>query len=94
MICCYYAVFNKERIMQIEQAVEFFGNQTKLAQALGIAVNAVSNWKVRGNEIPMPVQWQIELATEGMLRAGDCAHLLGEKEMETLRHKHMMRLLD
>jgi DNA-binding transcriptional regulator YdaS (Cro superfamily) len=77
--------------MKIEEAVEFFGNQTKLAKGLGIAVNAVSNWKVRGNEIPLPVQWQIELATKSLLQADVKPHMLGEKEIATLRHSHRMK---
>jgi DNA-binding transcriptional regulator YdaS (Cro superfamily) len=77
--------------MNIDEAVEFFGNQTKLANALGIATNSASNWKARGNAIPLPVQWQIELATKSLLIADVKPHMLGDKEIATLRHSHRMK---
>ena len=55
--------------MEIIEAVKFFGNNTKLALALGVGVNTVSNWKARGGKVPLHYQWQIELGTKGKLKA-------------------------
>lgn len=45
--------------MRTKEAVALFGgSKTKLAQALGITRQAVSNW---GEVVPETRQWQIEL---------------------------------
>ena len=54
--------------MTPEQAIHHFGNQTKLAQALGLAQSSVAEW-VANEAIPLSRQYQIELATGGTLVA-------------------------
>lgn len=70
--------------MEIKEAVAFFGNQSKVARALGTGVNTVANWKIRGNVIPMPVQWQIELGTGGALKADEPPLMLSKKAIKEL----------
>jgi len=38
--------------MKVDQAVEFFGNQSRVAEALGVTRAAVSRWKSDG-QIPL-----------------------------------------
>ena len=52
--------------MKKQQAVEHFGNQTKLAHALGITPSAVSLWK---DIVPLFRQLQLERLTGGALKA-------------------------
>lgn len=52
--------------MTYEQAIEFFGTQSKMARALGVEPPSVAEWK---SGIPMRRQYQIELATKGKLKA-------------------------
>lgn len=54
--------------MTPSQAIHHFGSQTRLAQALGMAQSSVAEW-VANEAIPLPRQYQIELATGGTLRA-------------------------
>ena len=54
--------------MSPKQLVEFFGTQTAAAKALGIEQPTISGWVTDG-EIPIIRQYQIELATNGALRA-------------------------
>jgi transcriptional repressor of cell division inhibition gene dicB len=61
--------------MTIDEAVNFFGNQSRLAEALGVKPNAISNWHARGGLVPLPIQWQLELGTKGKLKADEPALL-------------------
>ena len=72
--------------MNIEEAAEFFGNQSRLCEALGIGANAISMWKARGGKIPLPVQWQLELGTGGVLVA-DQPPLLTPELREAFKRK-------
>ena len=54
--------------MSPKQVIDFFGTQVKTAEALGIAQSSVSGW-VQAGEVPMERQYQIELASNGQLRA-------------------------
>jgi len=54
--------------MTPKQAIQYFSNQTRLAQALGLAQSSVAEW-VANEAIPLPRQYQIELATAGALKA-------------------------
>lgn len=47
---------------------EFFGNKSAIAAALGASVSSVYDWFAVG-EVPEGRQYQIELATNGRLRA-------------------------
>ncbi len=52
--------------MTYDEAIAYFGTQTKLAHALGIKQPAVSLW---GKVIPKPYQYQLEVITNRRLRA-------------------------
>lgn len=54
--------------MTPEAAIKHFGTQTKLAQALGLAQSSVAEWAAN-QSIPLSRQYQIELATNGQLKA-------------------------
>lgn len=54
--------------MSPKQVIEFFGTQVATAEALGLAQSSVSGW-VDAGEVPEVRQYQIELATNGQLRA-------------------------
>lgn len=70
--------------MNITQAIVHFGNGSRLAEALGVMPNVISMWKARGNKIPMDVQWQLELGTEGRLKA-DQRPLLTKEQRDAFR---------
>jgi len=46
--------------MKLDQAVQYFGSQTKIAEILGVSDSAVSVWKVRDNGI-IPMRHIIKL---------------------------------
>jgi transcriptional repressor of cell division inhibition gene dicB len=52
--------------MTYNQALSRFGTQVKLASALGITQPTVSAW---GSVIPAQYQYQLEIITDGALRA-------------------------
>lgn len=52
--------------MKKADAIQYFGSQTKLAQALSIAPASVSQW---GDEVPELRAFQIERLTSGRLKA-------------------------
>jgi hypothetical protein len=54
--------------MTYQDVVEFFGNASKAAEALGCARQTVSQWKVRGS-IPFEAQFRIQIKTRGRLKA-------------------------
>jgi len=54
--------------MTPQQAITHFGTQTKLARSLGLAQSTVAEWSTN-QEIPIARQYQIELATNGSLKA-------------------------
>lgn len=56
----------KIRVMKTSDAIEHFGSKSALAAALGIKPPSVYDW---GDEVPLGRQFQIELITEGALRA-------------------------
>lgn len=49
-----------------QDAIQLFGGSAKLARALGISRSAVSQW---GDKVPTGRDFQIELLTEGALKA-------------------------
>lgn len=53
--------------MTYDNAVKHFGSPSALARALGINRASVAEWRIVG--IPEGRQYQIELATNGQLRA-------------------------
>ena len=56
--------------MKKQDAVNYFGTQAALARALGIGKASVNQWV----EIPLDRQCQIEIVTDGALKAD--RHLL------------------
>lgn len=52
--------------MKTEDAAKWFGGKSKLAEALGISPSAVSMW---GETVPEIRQYQIQVLTEGKLKA-------------------------
>lgn len=53
--------------MQLAQAEAHFGNRRKLAEALGITTQAVSQW-VRRGRIPEGIAYKLESITNGALK--------------------------
>ena len=53
--------------MKIAQAEAHFGNRLKLAEALGITSQAVSQWAKRG-QIPEGMAYKLEVITGGALK--------------------------
>lgn len=53
--------------MTKKEAVDHFGTATALAKALGITLEAVSQWQ----DVPMRRQYEIERLTNGELKADD-----------------------
>ncbi|MCO5191348.1 MAG: Cro/CI family transcriptional regulator [Anaerolineae bacterium] len=52
--------------MKTEEAIKYFGNQVKLAKALGITKQAVSRW---GDTVPVGRAYQLQAVTNGALIA-------------------------
>ena len=55
-------------LMKVREVLDYYGSQQGTARALGIAQGAVSRW-VQQDRVPELRQAQIELLTEGRLRA-------------------------
>jgi len=53
--------------VKLEQAEQHFGNRRKLAEALGITTQAVSQW-VRRGRIPEGIAYKLESITNGALK--------------------------
>ena len=51
--------------MKKRDAAEYFGNETKLAQALGITKGAVNQWD---EDIPKGRAYEIQFLTKGKLK--------------------------
>lgn len=54
--------------MTTKEVIDHFETQVAIARALGITQSAVSQW---GDRPPMLRQYQIEIVTQGGLRADD-----------------------
>ena len=59
-------------------AVSHFGNTVKLAEALGIAQAAVSQW---GDDVPMRRAFELEQITGGALKSGFSAPVVEAKPL-------------
>ncbi len=55
------------RNMTHSDLISHYGSGAMTARALGVSRQAVNNWRIHG--IPLGVQYQVELATGGTLRA-------------------------
>ncbi len=61
--------------MNITDVIHHFGGKTKTARELGISYQAVQQW-VEANKIPITRQYQIQVVTNGALKAApNCSHL-------------------
>ncbi len=52
--------------MKTVEAVEFFGDERRLARILGITATAIRAW---GDEVPDLRQYQLQVISKGKLRA-------------------------
>ncbi len=52
--------------MTKQQAIDYFGSQKALGQALGKAKATVSGW---GEQLPRGIQFEIQVKTKGVLKA-------------------------
>jgi len=59
--------------MTPQEALSFFGSKAEIARVLGISPPSVIEWFDRA-EIPEGRQYQIEIATDGALRADQPAN--------------------
>ncbi len=53
--------------MKLEEAIEYFGSQRKLADALGVTPGLISQIKAAG-EIPENHQWKLQGISGGALK--------------------------
>lgn len=68
--------------MTKQEAVAYFdNNQSKLASALGIFPEAVSQW---GEKVPELRAYQLERITDGKLKAGDYSKINEHNEVEKI----------
>jgi ParB-like chromosome segregation protein Spo0J len=63
-----FADTTRSTAMSPRQVIDFFGTQAATAKALGLTQPTVSGWLTDG-AIPIERQYQIEMATNGALRA-------------------------
>lgn len=61
-------VVNKEEVMNLEEALKYYGSIKSLADAIGVSRQTIYLWKEKGS-IPYSRQAQIELETRGKLKA-------------------------
>ena len=54
--------------MKPKDAVNYWGNQTKVAAAVGVSEQSVRNW-IKADRLPKMVQLAIETLTKGKLKA-------------------------
>lgn len=52
--------------MRTKQAIKHFGSAAQLARKLGISRQSINDW---GDEVPEGRQYQLEILTNGALRA-------------------------
>jgi DNA-binding transcriptional regulator YdaS (Cro superfamily) len=55
--------------MSLQKAIDYYGNQRKLADALGLKPMAVTQWKKRG--VPLRRALEIEKKTHGKIKFAD-----------------------
>lgn len=55
--------------VQLQLAIDYFGNQDKLAKAMGLNAQCVTMWKKRG--LPIKRALEIVRLTHGVVRLGD-----------------------
>lgn len=59
--------------MKASEVIAHWGSAAKAAEAIGISRSAVSQWLMKGDEVPELRAYQIERLTDGVLRAADKA---------------------
>lgn len=60
---------------KLDEVVDYFGSQVKLADALGVTQGAVSQWMSKGG-LPAVRAVQIERLTDGKFKAVDFALII------------------
>ncbi len=65
--------------MKPADAIRHFGSISKLARALGLAPPTIHDW-VNNGEIPESRQYQVQLASNGVLLADKPALRIADKE--------------
>lgn len=66
--------------MKIAEAEQHFGNRRKLAEALGITSQAVSQWAKRG-QIPQGMAYKLQVVTNGALKVNPSDYVPIEQMM-------------
>jgi hypothetical protein len=59
---------NKEEVMNLEQALKYYGSVKNMADAIDVSRQTIHLWRKKGS-IPYHRQAQIELETRGKLKA-------------------------
>jgi DNA-binding transcriptional regulator YdaS (Cro superfamily) len=49
-----------------QEALTFFGNQSRMARALGVTPQAIHQWRLRG-QVPIEKALAIEIASNGVI---------------------------
>ena len=52
--------------MKLQKVIKYYGNKSNIAKALGLHRSAITNW---GDAIPQFRQYQIQILTNGKLKA-------------------------
>lgn len=69
--------------MDVKQAEQHFGNRRKLAEALGITSQAVSQWAKRG-QIPEGVAYKLQVITNGALMVNPVDYIPVEQMVDEI----------
>lgn len=56
------------RVMKPQDLIDYFGNMSRVAEAMGVSLPSVSKW-CELDEVPELRQYQAQLATKGYLEA-------------------------
>ena len=66
--------------LSLQEVIDYFGNQSRLAKKLGIKPQSVQEW-VATNHLPIRRAIQIERITGGEIRLDDILHLTGVEKV-------------
>lgn len=59
--------------MRLDKAIEHFGSKAALARAVGVSKQALWKWEKNGNRVPLGRAYQLEVITDGALKAEEGA---------------------
>lgn len=60
------SLYKLRLIMKLQAVINHWGSKTNVAKALGLHKSAITNW---GDKVPQARQYQIEILTNGKLKA-------------------------